>query len=49
MAACLTQICTSPEDAAYGAEYGNSWCDRAGVSVDIKLPESYTEQHAYFE
>ena len=50
MQECLPQYCLSAPDAAYGIEYGQSWCDKAGVPVNISLPQSYVNQAAaYFQ
>lgn len=47
---CITQLCPSPSDAAYAAEYAVSWCGRAGVDVKIELPQNYLDQEAaYFQ
>lgn len=50
MATCLAARCESAPDAAYGAEYAESMCKRAGVEVKVELPESYRVAAAeYFE
>ena len=41
MSTCLSETCVSAPDAAYAIEYGTSFCAKAGVKVNITLPESY--------
>ena len=50
MEQCLATNCVSAPDAAYGAEYGKSWCKRAGVDVDVELPAAFVQAASdYFE
>lgn len=50
MGQCLATKCESAPDAAYGAEYAESICKRAGVKVAVELPESYRVAAAeYFQ
>ncbi|WWD09407.1 hypothetical protein V865_007530 [Kwoniella europaea PYCC6329] len=50
MGSCLPVVCKSAPDVAYAVEYGENWCHRAGVEVEITLPESYlnTANGTYF-
>ncbi|TYJ56354.1 hypothetical protein B9479_002902 [Cryptococcus floricola] len=41
MTLCLPQYCTSAPDVAYAMEYAKGFCARAGVTVNIELPDSY--------
>ena len=47
---CLVLGCQSPPDLAYAMEYATSICGRAGVNVQLELPEEYldTMDGAYF-
>lgn len=50
MSTCLAARCESAPDAAYAAEFATSVCKRAGVDVEVVLPESYLASAAeYFE
>ena len=50
LAACLASQCESAPDAAYAAEFATSICDRAGVNVEVKLPDAYVTAAAeYFQ
>lgn len=50
LSACLASECKSAPDAAYASEYGTSICRRAGVDVEVKLPEAYLSAAAgYFQ
>ena len=50
MTQCLVLACQSPPDVAYAVEYTTSICGRAGVKVQLELPDTYlrTEDGAYF-
>ena len=50
MTQCLVLACQSPPDVAYAVEYTTSICGRAGVKVQLELPDNYlrTADGAYF-
>lgn len=50
MPVCLAQACVSAPDAAYAAEYGVSFCAKAGVQISMELPQTYKDAAAeYFQ